>query len=525
MNEDENLRRKSLRQTRVDGDSTLTEIRPTLVWFRHDLRLGDNPALWAAVNRGSPVVCLYLLDDETPGDWAHGRASRWWLHHGLRALADDLDRCHALPLILRRGRGEQVIAELAEEIDAGAVFWNRSYAPFDREPDSRLKTRLREQGRDARSFNGNLLSEPAHLRNKSGGEFKVFTPYYRTLSAQDVAEPLPAPSTGDLLAPPASLSAHLNSLSLNQLGLLPTAPDWSAGLQAHWTPGEAGAVARFTAFAETAMADYEEGRNRPDRDACSRLSPFLKFGHISPRQVWHWTLARLGDDIALREPGWAFLREIGWREFSYYLLYQFPTLLNRNWRPSFDGFPWRDDPAGYLAWSQGQTGYPMVDAGMRELWQTGWMHNRLRMITGSFLVKHLLISWQQGERWFWDTLVDADIASNAASWQWVSGCGADAAPYFRIFNPISQGSKFDPEGSYTRRYVPEIAALDTRQLFSPWEAEPLTQKAAGIVPGETYPRPIVDHAQARARALAAFASIKSSPEKSNSTTDQKAQAA
>ena len=487
--------------------------RPSLVWFRHDLRLGDNPALWAAVNRGAPVVCLYVLDNETPGDWAHGSASRWWLHHGLRALADDLQRLYGQRLILRRGRGEQAVAALAEEIDAGGVFWTRSYAPFDREPDSRLKTSLREAGRDARSFNGNLISEPAHLRNKSGGVFKVFTPFYRTMSAQEVSEPLPAPAAGALPAPDAKLSARLDSLPLEQLDLLPTAPDWSAGLQATWTPGEAGAIARFEAFAEgSGMADYDEGRNRPDLDACSRLSPFLKFGHISPRQVWHWTLARIGADASIKEPAWAFLREIGWREFSYYLLYHFPTLLNRNWRPAFDGFPWREDPDGLRAWSRGQTGYPMVDAGMRELWQTGWMHNRLRMITGSFLVKHLLISWQQGERWFWDTLVDADIANNPASWQWVSGCGADAAPYFRIFNPITQGPKFDPKGAYARRFVPELNALDTKQLFSPWDAGQLTLSAAGIRLGKTYPAPIVDHAAARARALAAFASIKGLPD-------------
>lgn len=493
---------------------------PSIVWFRHDLRLADNPTLMAAANRGAPIVCVYVLDDETPGQWAHGGASRWWLHHGLQALSDDLAQM-GQRLILREGRGDATIKALVEETGAGAVFWNRSYAPYDREPDAALKTDLRDQGLEVRSFNANLLSEPAHVRNKSGGVFKVFSPFWKAISAEEFAEPLPAPE-----GLPA-FDGRLQSLELSSLNLLPTKPDWSFGLSQAWTPGESGARAQYEHFIEHGLADYAEGRNRPDLDVCSRLSPFLKFGHVSPRQVYHWTLAELAGRPDVKKAAWAFLRELGWRDFSYYLLFHFPTLTDTNWRPEFNGFPWDHDASAYDAWCKGQTGYPMVDAGMRELWQTGYMHNRVRMITGSFLVKHLLQPWQLGERWFWDTLVDADIANNPASWQWVSGCGADAAPYFRVFNPISQGSKFDPEGRYTRRYVPELANLDDRDLFSPWEADPLILESQGVRLGQTYPRPLVDHPQARARALSAFEAIKkTAPDAPNTSSEEdKAQAA
>ena len=506
--------------------------RPSLVWFRNDLRLGDNPALAAAVARGEGVVCFYVLDDETPGDWALGGASRWWLHHGLQALDRDLST-NGNRLLLIRGRGERAVADLAQSMHAGAVYWNRSYAPYDRDPDSRLKAELRDRGIDARSFNGNLISEPVKVRNKSGGVFKVFTPYWKTISAHGVDAPLPAPSVIPL-PDRSGAREHAAVVTLEQLDLLPTAPDWSAGLQASWTPGEAGARARFDAFiaSEGGLADYSEGRNRPDLDACSRLSPFLKFGNISPRQVWHWTLQAMAAAPTLEQPGWAFLREIGWREFSYYLLHHFPTLPSHNWRPEFDAFPWNNDREGYTAWCKGQTGYPMVDAGMRQLWQTGWMHNRVRMIAGSFLVKHQLLPWQMGERWFWDTLVDADIASNSAGWQWVAGCGADASPYFRVFNPITQGPKFDPEAKFIRHFVPELAKLDDKSLFEPWNADPLLLQAGAVVLGKTYPRPIVDHAAARTRALAAYDTVKKAgqaaagtPQSSPSSKAEKAKAA
>lgn len=489
--------------------ASAADAAPALVWFRHDLRLADQPALNAACGQGGPVVCLYVLDDETPGEWAHGGASRWWLHQALAALDTDL-RAKGNRLILQQGRAEDVVAELTTEVGAGAVFWNRSYAPYDREPDARLKAGLKAKGVHAQSFNGTLISEPVAVRNKSGGVFKVFTPYWKTISTHHVEAPSAAPE----LIPALPDGVTPASLSLDALRLLPTEPDWSAGLAATWTPGEAGGRARFDAFiagdgAGGGLINYAEGRNRPDLDACSRLSPFLKFGHVSPRQIWHWSLEAMHREPALEQPGWALLREIGWREFSYYLLHHFPTLPNSNWKPDFDRFPWQDaDTAAVRAWQKGRTGYPMVDAGMRQLWQTGWMHNRLRMITGSFLVKHQLLPWQIGARWFWDTLVDADIASNSAGWQWVAGCGADASPYFRVFNPITQGPKFDPEARFIRQFVPELAALDDESLFEPWNADPLLLQAGGVTLGKTYPRPIVDHAAARARALAAYETIK-----------------
>ena len=510
----------------MNADHQAPSHPPALVWFRHDLRLADNPALSAAVERGGPVVCVYVLDDETPGAWALGGASRWWLHHALIALNADLEQA-GNRLILLRGKAETVIAEVAAEVKAGAVFWNRSYAPYDKEPDARLKTGLKNSGIDARSFNGNLVSEPVSVRNKSGGVFKVFTPYWKTISTFEVSGPLPAPSSIPTGSPIPS-----GALGLADLDLLPTAPDWSAGLAASWTPGEAGAKARYEAFVAGdgqggGLENYEDGRNRPDLDACSKLSPFLKFGHVSPRQLWHWMLADMVSAPKLEEPGWAFLREIGWREFSYYLLHHFPTLPSNNWRPEFDRFPWSENHEGYQAWCKGKTGYPMVDAGMRQLWQTGWMHNRVRMITGSFLVKHQLLPWQLGERWFWDTLVDADIASNSASWQWVAGCGADASPYFRVFNPITQGPKFDPKAKFIRRFVPELANLDDKSLFEPWNADPLLLQAGGVSLGKTYPRPIVDHAAARARALAAYETIKKPATSipTNASKAEKAQAA
>ena len=499
----------------------------SILWFRHDLRLADNPALNAAVERGGPVVCAYVLDDETPGPWALGGASRWWLHQGLAALNADLEK-RGSGLVLLRGKADGVIADLADQLGAGAVFWNRSYAPYDREPDAGLKTTLKDQGIEAKSFNGNLISEPVAVRNKSGGVFKVFTPYWKTISLHSVSQPTPAPAQI-----PAFNGPIRDALTLDALNLSPTAPDWSAGLAATWTPGEAGAQARFDAFIAGdgrggGLENYNEGRNRPDLEACSRLSPFLKFGHVSPRQLWHWTLQVMSTTPQLENPGWAFLREIGWREFSYYLLHHFPTLPSHNWKADFDRFPWDENADGYAAWCKGQTGYPMVDAGMRQLWQTGWMHNRVRMITGSFLVKHQLQPWQKGERWFWDTLVDADIASNSAGWQWVAGSGADASPFFRVFNPITQGPKFDPDAKYIRHFVPELAKLDDKSLFEPWNADPLLMQAGGVTLGKTYPRPIVDHATARARALAAYSTIKkpaTPPSSSQTSKAEKAHAA
>jgi len=477
--------------------------RPTLVWFRCDLRIGDNPALAAAVARGGPVVPLFVLDDDSPGAHAPGGAARWWLHHALRALADALDRRGA-PLVLRRGPADTVVPAVAAEIGAGTVVWNRLYEPWANARDARIKALLRERGLTVESFNGRLLAEPWDLKTGADAPYKVFTPYWKAFRARpEPAAPLPAPERI-----PGGVPAE--SESLDAWGLTPTAPDWAGGLRAAWTPGEPGAHARLNHFLDTGLAHYPEVRNRPDTHGTSRLSPHLHWGELSPRQVWHATRARMAERPEVESAGWAFLRELVWREFSYHLLYWWPDLPTTTWKTAFHAFPWRYDTDAYNAWTAGRTGFPIVDAGMRELWATGWMHNRVRMIVGSFLVKDLLLPWQWGEHWFWDTLVDADLANNSASWQWVAGCGADAAPYFRIFNPVTQGQKFDPEGAYVRTWVPELARMPTTHLHAPWRAPPQVLRGAGVRPGETYPEPIVDHAAARKRALAAFETVKTS---------------
>ena len=469
---------------------------PVIVWFRQDLRLADNPALVAAAETGRPVIPLFILDDETPGRWAPGGASRWWLERSLAALGRDLAHIGS-PLILRRGNAEAVLPALVAESGATAVFWNRCYEPFAIARDTRLKAELKAGGVEVRSHNGSLLREPWEVNSKAGTPLKVFTPFWKALQALgDPDKPLAPPAR---LSPPAQQPA---GDALAHWGLYPARPDWAAGFGALWTPGEAGAQARFADFSAAAITDYADQRNVPGQPGTSRLSPHLHWGEISPRMLWHATRSEAGGGAE------SFLREVGWREFSCHLLHHEPLLPQRNLRGEFDSFPWADDAAGLGRWQRGETGYPIVDAGLRELWATGWMHNRVRMIAASFLIKDLLIDWRHGQDWFWDTLVDADLAANAASWQWVAGCGADAAPYFRVFNPVLQGMKFDPDGRYVRRWVPELARLPDSLLHTPWTAAPLVLEAAGIRMGKTYPLPMVDHGKARDRALAAFGTIK-----------------
>jgi deoxyribodipyrimidine photo-lyase len=465
-------------------------LSPLLVWFRQDLRLADNPALRDAIATGAPVLPVYVLDDETPGPWRIGGASHWWLHHSLAALAADLGKL-GLRLILRRGRAQECLNELIAETGAAGVVWNRCYEPFAVARDKAIKSTLEARGLAARSFNANLLFEPWTVASKSGTPFRVFTPFWKAcLAAEPPALPLPAPSRA--LAP-ANWPA---SDALDDWNLLPTKPDWAGGFSI-WNPGEAGAQARLAEFVARALDGYAGLRDRPDLEATSRLSPHLHFGEISPRQCFH---------AGAVSP--KFLAELGWREFAHHLLFHIPDLPETALRAEFRDFPWRDDESRLRAWQQGRTGFPIVDAGMRELWRTGWMHNRVRMVAASFLVKHLLLPWQAGQAWFWDTLVDADLASNSASWQWVAGCGADAAPYFRVFNPMLQGAKFDPDGAYVRRFVPELAALPNEYLHAPWQAPADVLRRAGVALGATYPKPIVDHGEARVRALAAFRSLK-----------------
>jgi len=383
------------------------------------------------------------------------------------------------------------------------VLWNRCYEPTARERDTRLKATLQARGIDARSFNASLLFEPGSILSKSGTPYSVFTPFWRAcLAAAPPASPLATPKT---LPAPATLPA---SDTLADWRLLPSQPDWAAGLRQSWQPGEAGARTRLAEFIEESLAHYSGERDVPALASTSRLSPHLHFGEIGPRQIWSALDTARHGNAALGGGAGKFLSELGWREFSYNLLYDHPALPERSLRQEFDRFPWRRDAMALRAWQRGRTGYPIVDAGMRQLWHSGWMHNRVRMIAASFLIKHLLLDWRRGESWFWDTLVDADLASNAASWQWVAGSGADAAPYFRIFNPVLQGQRFDADGAYVRQWVPELAGLEAKHIHAPWRAPAQQLQAANVVLGKTYPRPIVDHAAARQRALAAFASLK-----------------
>ncbi|MBO6635898.1 deoxyribodipyrimidine photo-lyase [Parvibaculum sp.] len=466
---------------------------PVILWFRRDLRLDDNPALHAAAGTGRPVLPLLILDPEEE----IGGASRWWLHGSLEALSDNLARLGP-PLVLRRGAPSDILPALVEEVGAEAVFWNRRYEPRAVERDKVLKSALTEKGVEVKSFAASLLAEPWEVETGSGGPYKVFTPFWRALSQFSFDAPLAAPEK----------LARVKDIATDRLkdwNLLPSKPDWTSGLRAIWEPGEEGARKRLVAFVDGAMTDYGDARDIPGTEGTSRLSPHLHWGDISPRRIWH--VVR-GSEGGAGRAGDAFLRELAWRDFACHLLYHWPEIVTENWKRQFDAFPWVKNDAAFEAWTAGRTGYPIVDAGMRQLWQTGWMHNRVRMIAASFLIKHLMVDWRRGAEWFEDTLVDADLAVNRASWQWVAGSGADAAPYFRIFNPVLQGEKFDADGDYVRAFVPELAKLDAKYIHKPWEAPVKLLADAGVELGETYPEPIVDHGTARNRALAAYRDMK-----------------
>lgn len=472
----------------------------TLYWHRLDLRLADNPALCAAAAKGA-VVPVYILPDANDTRWAMGGASRWWLHHALTDLTASYAK-HGVKLILRRGEPLRVLQELIAETGAKVVMWNRCYEPASIKRDSHIKEALQQQGLEVTSHKSSLLFEPWEIKNKAGEFFKVYTPFSKTCYATaNIADSLPVPK----ITP---YSGVLRSDQLAAWALLPTQPDWSGGMQAFWQVGEQAAHQRLRDFIGLALSGYKERRNNPDADTTSRLSPYLAFGQISPRQIWHAIQYIIAEGKYPAADTGHFLNELLWREFSYHLLYHFPALPEQPMNAAFAAFPWEADAGLLRRWQRGETGYPIVDAGMRQLWQTGWMHNRVRMIVASFLVKDLRIPWQAGEAWFWDTLVDADLANNSASWQWVAGCGADAAPYFRIFNPVLQGQKFDPKGDYVRHYVPELAALPAEIIHAPWTASPDILAKAGVKLGKNYPEPMVDHAKARDLAMAAYQKIK-----------------
>ena len=485
----------------ADFGASMSSLPPIILWFRRDLRLADHAALTQALNDGAPIIPLYI--HETTSEPAMGGASKWWLHQALAAHADQLAKLGA-KLIIRQGKPAQVLGELIKQTRARSVYVSRAYDSATDLLDAALERSLAHEGILWRTFGGHLLWEPSQVRNKSGKPFQVFTPFWRAQSQGWLPpEPLKAPKHWP------SPEAWPSSTPLEQLGLLPTIA-WDAGWNHIWCPGEAGATKAIKTFASKAYETYEVSRDLPGVEGTSRISPHLHFGEITPAQIFHTLLDQL-KKVGISPAtlmGSCYMREIGWREFAHHLLHHFPATVQRPLRPEFESFPWMKDARLLRAWQKGQTGYPIVDAGMRELWATGWMHNRVRMIVGSFLVKHLLIRWQEGAEWFWDTLVDADLANNTLGWQWIAGCGADAAPYFRIFNPMTQSAKSDGRGEYIRRWVPEIKELNDQDLHAPWEAPPMALASAGITLGKTYPQPVVNHTIARERALAAYQRIR-----------------
>lgn len=478
-------------------------MHPIIVWLQQDLRIYDNPALFFAAAKKQPIIVLFILDDEHPGKWKLGSAQRWWLHHSLTKLIQRL-KVLGIDLILRRGDPLTIIESLVKQTEAAGVYWNRRYEPFHIKRDSIIKSSLKAKGVEAKSFNSRLLFEPTNIANKAGGFFKVFTPFWKTCRQ---STPPPLPLSEPVLIPyPNSLASDL----LESWQLLPVVPDWAHGLRETWQPGELGAQLRWQAFLKGALDNYAHQRDYPGEKGTSELSPHLHFGEISVNQLWHDCQKLVAASTTIISPNTdKFLAELGWREFSYHLLYHCPHIPEDPFRPEFTGFPWTTDRQALKRWQQGKTGYPIVDAGMKELWHTGIMHNRVRMIVASFLTKDLLISWQEGAQWFWDTLVDADLASNSANWQWVAGCGADAAPYFRIFNPELQGERFDPNGHYIRRWLPELTKLSDTYIHAPWKCPIDVRAACKVVLGKNYPLPIVEHDQARKRALAAYQKLSS----------------
>ncbi len=458
-------------------------------------------ALSAAVSGGSKVLPLYIFNEDDK-QWGMGSASRWWLHHSLTALSHDIESLGGR-LYLRRGNTLQILEQLLEQVEVKQLYFSRTYEPRQRKIEDAIYERWHKQ-LEVKRYGGYLLFEPEQVLTGQGQPYKVFTPFWKACLTKQA----PHPGKQKSFKKADFYNHDIETDALDDWQLLPVQPDWSAGLRENWQPGERGAETALQVFIQSALAHYEEDRNRPDRSGTSRLSPHLHFGEIAPVRVWHEIQLAIAGDEQMAEQGLSYLRELGWRDFSNHLLFNWPDLPDNPFRPEYSSFPWQQDKPALRAWQRGQTGYPIVDAGMRQLWHSGWMHNRVRMIVGSFLVKHLLLHWREGELWFWDTLVDADLANNAAGWQWVAGSGADAAPYFRVFNPILQGKKFDPEGDYVRQWVPELTRLSSRYIHEPWQADTSTLAAAGIELGKNYPQPLIEHGAGRQRALDAFAAFK-----------------
>jgi len=475
----------------------------TILWFRLDLRLADNSALLAAIARKGAVIPVFIWAPGEEGEWVPGTASRWWLHQSLANLSESVHATGSR-LIIRSGPSLETLHRLLEETGASAVYWNRRYEPRVIARDAAIEKALRKRNIEVRSFNSALLFEPGSVLSSGSKPYQVFTPFWKScLAAAEVPMPAAAPRR---IKSPAKWPA---SLSLERLHLEPEF-DRAIGIREIWRPGENAAQIQLRRFVRSGLAEYTLGRDFPARLDTSRLSPYLHFGELGPRQVWHAVKHAIAvvPHPKRAEAANVFLRQLIWRDFAFHLLVHFPHTCNQPLRPKFARFQWSQSRSALSAWQQGRTGYPLVDAGMRELRTTGRMHNRARMVVASFLVKDLLIAWQRGAEWFWDTLVDADLANNTLGWQWVAGCGADAAPYFRVFNPVRQSQKFDPRGDYIRKWVPELAKLPLPYLHEPCTAPAELLRRAGVALGKNYPLPIVNHNQARQLALAAYDSLR-----------------
>ncbi len=465
----------------------------TIVWFRKDLRILDHPAFWEASKRGE-VIPVYIWSPEDEMYAQLAEASKWWLHYSLKALSERLGK-QGLQLIIRQGDSLSILKEIIYESQANSVFFNERYEPLIRKRDQQIKKLLMEENIKVKSFHGDLLYDPESITNHQSHPYKVFTPFWNHCIKRSIPAPLPIPSTIY------SSKKKLNSLKVDDLGLI-SGMQWHKKLLHYWNPGEIGATSQFQMFINEKMVDYKSKRDDLKQYHVSQLSPHLAFGELSPRWIWYTLFNYETNEMDVK--GISFLRQLIWREFSYHQLINNPQCVETPIRSEYNHFPWEDDEHLFELWKKGETGYPIVDAGMRELWETGYMHNRVRMVVASFLVKHLLIPWKKGADWFKETLVDFDLANNTMGWQWVSGCGVDAAPYFRIFNPVLQGEKFDRDGSYVRKWIPELSDIPNKYIHQPWKTPKEILHNYGIVLGLTYPYPVIDHSYARQRALEAY---------------------
>ena len=471
---------------------------PVIVWIRRDLRIADNPALYHAAQFAAPIIPVFIWTPEEDSPWAMGGAQQWWLHHSLHAFRESLQKEH-LPLIVKQGSSAQELLTLARKTGARRVLFNLAYEPAEKKRDRQVSQILQKSGIEVIQYESHLLHNPSMIQTGKGDPYKVYTPFWKKIRANlEVLPPLPWPKFSDA----SRLPLEVNSLDISSLSLLPKI-DWAAGMREAWTPGEKTALDRLSQFSSSSVTEYATNRDFPLVDGTSKMSPHLHFGEISPRVIWK----KITHNPKQSDHHQTYLKQLIWREFSYHLLYHFPETANSNLRKSFDRFPWSSDSVMLERWQKGETGYPIVDAGMRQLWATGWMHNRVRMIVASFLTKHLLIHWIEGARWFWDTLVDANLANNTMGWQWSAGSGADAQPFFRIFNPITQSKKFDAEGSYIKRWIPELKLVSHTKIHEPWLLSITEQNQANIRIGSTYPLPVVAHKEARERALTAYKNV------------------